>query len=102
MTQEELTAKLCADVQLGWHAQEWLALQRQARIAKACQVLNKAHIEGVGQYDMKVDSYAFHSWGQKLGYDCWGDPEFIREYKRDNPAVVMTRPRRGNKVGAGD
>ena len=99
---EEFLVKLCKDIQIGWNAQEYLTLARQSRIAKATQVLQKAHVEGVGQHDMKVDGYAFHSWGQKLGYKCWGDAEFLREYKRDNPSVAVKHDRRKNKIGYGD
>lgn len=99
---EELLAKLCADIQIGWNAQEWLTTARQARIAKAAQCLQKAHIEGIGQHDMKVDNYAFHSYGQKYGYSIWNDPEFRREFKRDNPSVAIKHDRRTNKVGYGD
>lgn len=99
---EAQVAQLCADIQCGWNAQEWLALARQAKIAKATQKLEKAHIEGIGQHHMSVDGYAFHSWGQKLGYQCWNDPNFVREFKRDNPAVKVSVPRRRNKVGYGD
>jgi hypothetical protein len=99
---EAALAKLCQDIQLGWNAQQWLALQRQARIAKATQQLDKAHIEGIGQHDMKVDAFAFHSYGQKYGYSIWNDKNFRREYKRDNPEVVIKHDRRKNKVGYGD
>lgn len=101
MTEEQI-ATLCHDIQRGWNTQRWLSVSRQARIAKSIQVLEKAHIEGVGQHEMSVDPYAFHSWGQKLGYSCWSDPEFRREFARDNPAVKVTVPRRRNKVGYGD
>jgi hypothetical protein len=26
----------------------------------------------------------FHYWGQRLGYDCWDDDQFMREFLRDN------------------
>lgn len=99
---EAEVAKLCADIQMGWNAQEWLTKARQARVAKAVQVLDKAHIEGIGQHELKVDMYAFHSYGQKYGYSIWSDKEFRREYKRDNPEVVVKHDRRKNKVGYGD
>lgn len=40
-----------------------------------------------GQVGMMVHPASFHYWGQRLGYDCWKDPQFVREYLRDNPAA---------------
>ena len=34
----------------------------------------------------------FHYWGQRLGYECWDDPEFLREYLRDNPDSRVNAP----------
>lgn len=101
MTEADLS-QLCADIQTGWNAQEWLALARQARIAGAIQKLEKAHIEGIGQMEMRLDPYVFHSWGQKYGYQIWNDKQFRKEMMRDNPETKVTRPRRINKVGYGD
>jgi hypothetical protein len=99
---EESLVRLCNDIQHGWDAQRYLTMARQARIAKACQMLDKAHIEGVGQHTMKVDNFAFHSYGQEFGYSVWNDPDFIKKYKRDNPEVIIKHDRRKNKVGYGD
>jgi hypothetical protein len=30
-----------------------------------------------------VDSY--HYWGQRLGYECWRDKDFVKGFLRDNP-----------------
>jgi hypothetical protein len=99
---EEMLATLCQDIQVGWNAQEWLVKARQARIAKATQLLEKSHIEGVGECHMRVDSYIYHTYGKKYGYAIWNDKNFVREFKRDNPEVRVTKPRRGPKVGYGD
>lgn len=46
-----------------------------------------------GEVSMMVDPYSYHYWGQRLGYDCWSDAEFCREFLRDNPeARVRSRP----------
>lgn len=34
-----------------------------------------------------VHPVSYHYWGQRLGYECWDDPQFVREYLRDNPAA---------------
>lgn len=45
--------------------------------------------EGIGQYKGDVPAQAFHYWGQRLGYQCWRDPQFIKEYFRDNPELAI-------------
>lgn len=39
-----------------------------------------------GGVDMMIHPVSFHYWGQRLGYECWDDPQFLREYRRDNEA----------------
>lgn len=42
--------------------------------------------DGFGGYiGMNVNAESFHYWGQRLGYKCWDDAQFVREYLRDNP-----------------
>ena len=51
---------------------------------------NEAHsVEGIGQLDMQIPADAFHYWGQRLGYECWDDEQFKKEFKRDNPEVAV-------------
>lgn len=58
----------------------------QAGIAREFQTENRS-IDGLGRLRMAVSADAFHYWGQRLGYDCWKDAQFLREFERDNPAV---------------
>ena len=45
-------------------------------------------IEDVGgEVQFMVHPVSWHYWGARLGYRCWQDPQFIREYLRDNPAA---------------
>jgi len=47
-----------------------------------------------GELRSQVHAASFHYWGQRLGYQCWNDPQFCREYLRDNEyARVKSRPR---------
>jgi hypothetical protein len=39
-----------------------------------------------GYIDMQIHPASYHYWGQRLGYDCWQDPQFRKEYLRDNEA----------------
>ena len=42
-------------------------------------------IEGLGRPVMEIDGSAYHYWGNRLGYQCWSDKQFRREFARDNP-----------------
>ena len=102
MTEADI-ARLCADIQVGWNSQAWMAKARQARIAGASQRLQKAHIEGIGEHQMSVDPFIFHQWGQLHGYQVWNDPAFRKKMMQDNPELkVANKPRKGNRVGYGD
>jgi len=46
-------------------------------------------VEGIGQLDMQIPADAYHYWGQRLGYECWDDETFKKEFKRDNPEVAV-------------
>ncbi len=47
-----------------------------------------------GELKSQVHRASFHYWGQRLGYQCWDDPQFVREYLRDNDyARVKSKPR---------
>ena len=42
---------------------------------------------------MMIPPTSYHYWGQRLGYDCWEDEQFVREFLRDNAVCrVKTRP----------
>lgn len=43
--------------------------------------------EGGGEVEMMIHPTSYHYWGQRLGYECWDDPTFRREYRRDNPVA---------------
>lgn len=38
-----------------------------------------------GQHKARIEATSYHYWGKRLGYDCWNDRKFIKEYLRDNP-----------------
>lgn len=49
--------------------------------------------DGGAYVKMTVHPTSYHYWGQRLGYQCWQDEQFCREYLRDNPeARVRSRP----------
>lgn len=60
---------------------------QQKKIAKFNSDHQFKSIDGLGRLRMRIDSTLYHQWGQKLGYDCWKDNQFLREVERDNPEV---------------
>jgi hypothetical protein len=38
-----------------------------------------------GEVSLMIHPFSYHYWGQRLGYQCWEDGAFLREYWRDNP-----------------
>lgn len=61
--------------------------KEMALAAKAGGVRRVLKDDGAGGGDVHymVHPVSFHYWGNRLGYECWHDDEFIREYLRDNP-----------------
>jgi hypothetical protein len=39
----------------------------------------------VGQKIASIPLDSWHYWGHRLGYECWEDKTFLREFLRDNP-----------------
>lgn len=72
----------------------WMKAEADAHI-QAKQIGRHGHanaarsLEGVGQLRLRVPPLAFHYWGQRLGYECWEDEQFVREFIRDNPEVAV-------------
>ena len=56
---------------------------REVENARAMQGMGE--IAGIGHCSTVLDPTSFHYWGQRLGYGCWDDEEFLREFRRDNP-----------------
>lgn len=56
----------------------------QRRVAATLGVNRKA-MDGLGRVRMEVETQVYHYWGQRLGYKCWRDEQFLREMERDNP-----------------
>lgn len=67
------------------------AAQMHREMARAAKQGGETRIirtkEGDGYVDIQIHPVSYHYWGQRLGYQCWDDPQFVREYKRDNEAA---------------
>jgi len=77
-----LNAKLRQEVDM----KAFQARLAQRRLASALGQDRRA-MNGLGRVRMEVSSEVHHYWGQRLGYKCWRDEQFLREMERDNPEV---------------
>ena len=74
-------------------AAQLLKQSEQARLRSCHDRLTRAHIAGGGERPFfqngfsraMIDPASYHYWGQRLGYECWDDEQFMKEYLRDNP-----------------
>lgn len=46
-------------------------------------------IDGVGQMVARIPPSSYHYWGKRLGYECWDDDQFLKEFLRDNEEVAV-------------
>jgi len=44
---------------------------------------NRTHMRH-GVKTAAIHARFYHYWGQRLGYECWDDQQFLREFLRDN------------------
>jgi len=72
------------------------AMKRQRLAAKAG---GEAYHVADGEIKMRVDPYFYHRWGQRLGYECWSDKQFVDEILRDNPETRVKSRSRKIQVG---
>lgn len=100
-TPGEVVHQLSKVLQSEEHFEKVMAGVRQSKIARDLGQ-NRRSLEGLGRPRLEVDTWAFHYWGQRLGYKCWKDPQFLREFERDNPACrVKAKGTREIQVGYG-
>lgn len=73
----------------GWRAQEAKALAKSKEMANFNHHNEARSIEGIGQMVARIPLVAFHYWGNRLGYECWEDKQFMKEFLRDNPEAAV-------------
>ena len=86
----ELRNRVRNELLRGWRMEETKAYAE----AKQSAIFNHANearsIDGVGQLKARIPQAAFHYWGHRLGYECWDDDSFLREFLRDNPETAVS------------
>lgn len=79
-----LVGDLEKELRTGWNRNR---IEAEIQCKKTEKLNRQKHraIEGIGALKARIPPTAYHFWGQKLGYDCWNDNGFMREFLRDNP-----------------
>jgi hypothetical protein len=73
----------------GWRLNEVKAAIKAKELASFGYRNEVNTIDGLGSLSARIPLDAYHYWGQRLGYECWDDKQFLKEFKRDNPAVAV-------------
>ena len=87
---DEITAELAHGLEnefrKGWQKNR---IEAEIQSKKYGAINRERHksVEGLGQLVARIPETAFHFWGQKLGYNCWNDSAFMKEFLRDNPEL---------------
>ena len=77
-----LSKAVMDELREGRLAQLFAATKVQRR---AAQVNGRRRMMKHGEVKFQIHPKFFHYWGQRLGYECWEDPQFVHEFLRDNP-----------------
>jgi hypothetical protein len=65
--------------------QQEAAFTDAKQIAQQNNDLSYRRVDGLGEMTASIPEASYHYWGNRLGYDCWADKQFKKEYLRDNP-----------------
>ena len=76
------------------------AYAEQARAAHAAKRETRS-VEGMGELKARINPTSYHYWGKRLGYKCWDDRQFMKEYLRDNPESRVNGVSGKTQVGYG-
>ena len=78
----------------------FIAEAEQAEIARLAG--QEVRMFELGEQVLQVTPESFDYWGQRLGYACWHDKQFRREFARDNEAARVKSIPRKVRSGPGD
>ena len=81
---DELLQPMLEEFRTGWALRKAQAEAQKQAMAALNQQLHR-HVDGLGQLTARIPVDSYHYWGQRLGYSCWKDDDFVESYFRDNP-----------------
>lgn len=71
----------------GWNREKILGAIEAKKLSKSAQHYHRG-VDGLGRLRARIPASSFHYWGQRLGYDCWKNEEFLKQYLKDNKLEV--------------
>lgn len=86
---EHLRLEVEREFRQGWAMNQVRAKADATKIAQFGHSNEAKDIDGVGRLVAKIPPDAFYYWGHVLGFACWEDKQFLREFLRDNPEVAV-------------
>ena len=92
--------ELMKELQEGQYHERVQAEKEQLQIAAQGQ--QRLFFGDSGEVKFQIHAKFYHYWGQRLGYECWNDKEFLRTFLRDNPSCRVRSHSRKIQVGYGD
>lgn len=96
---EHLRKGVTQELLNGWRKQEVDAKVQAQKIGQWNRHREARSLEGIGRKVCSIPGAAYHYWGQRLGYECWEDTQFLNEFMRDNPEVAVTNYTKRTMVG---
>ena len=96
----DLTKEVIEELRTARNLELVQASIRQRKLAQAEQVVSGGERKNLsfGRLRMRIAPEAYHYWGRRLGYQCWDDEQFLREYERDNESVRINSRGKGNMI----
>jgi hypothetical protein len=95
---EAFVKEFCDSILNEQRAEEEMAFASQRRIAAATERLEECWFDGLGECHMRLDPTVFFHWVRKEGREVWNNKSFLREFKRDNPEVIVNARSRKTMV----
>ena len=83
----ELVKPMLEEFKRGWHREKLLGRVEAKKLSVGAKGYHRG-VDGVGRLRARIPASSFHYWGQRLGYDCWKDETFLKNYLKDNDLEV--------------
>lgn len=84
----------------GWRMQEAATRHQAKQLGIFHRNLEAKDMGKMGRKVASIPPDSYHYWGQRLGYECWGDKQFLAEFLRDNPECGVNYGKRTMVGGA--
>jgi hypothetical protein len=81
---DDLLKPMLEEFRTGWSLRKAQAEATKKALGQLNQLQHR-HVDGLGQMTARIPEESYHYWGQRLGYACWRDNGFMKNFLRDNP-----------------